>query len=446
MGAYSNASNWAKTELDKANEYELIPDSLKGADMTKPITREEFAELAVKLYEKTTSTAAQPVSPNPFTDTTNPEILKAFKVGVTTGTSATTFAPKQLTNREQVATMLSRAIRVMAQGADFSTAGAPVFEDQKDISSWALEHVKFMSKSGIIKGTNNKFMPKAVTTAQIAAGYATTTREMAIAMSVRAFEQFKGGKSSSTTGASPTASTSKQNEQPKITAATGMPSPKGAGLSGVWMGNYVPFGQYSPQQRYLIMYEDGTFYHDIPWEGLAEFDRAKSQKDEHQMDAWGKYTFNGKTGTWKYDRTTTAPATEMKINAAGNLEIGMDTYYRINSVDGLHLNGAWTTYADPKDPDLKKGGVQPIIRFTSDGRFKDEGINTKVFDFLFYGKGENEIAPGEGSYDIKDFTLTLKYDDGRVHKAAFSLVFKAKPEPSPGVIYMYRTWMVKMDW
>jgi len=191
MSAYSNASNWAKTELDKADQYGLIPDSLKGADMTRPITREEFAELAVKLYEKTTGKAAEAASQNPFIDTANPEILKAFKVGVTTGTSATTFAPKQLTNREQVATMLSRAIRVMAPGADFSTTEAPAFADEKDISPWAMEHVKYMSKSGIIKGTDGKFMPKAVTTAQIAAGYATTTREMAIAMSVRAYEQFK---------------------------------------------------------------------------------------------------------------------------------------------------------------------------------------------------------------------------------------------------------------
>jgi hypothetical protein len=191
MAAYSNVSKWAKTELDKANEYELIPASLKGADMTKPITREEFAELAVKLYEKTTGTTAPIASPNPFTDTDNTEILKAFKIGVTTGTSATTFEPKELMNREQVATMLSRDIRLMAPKGDFSTTGAPTFTDQKDISSWALDHVKFMSKSGIIKGADGKFKPKSITPAQIASGYATTTREMAIAMSVRAYEQFK---------------------------------------------------------------------------------------------------------------------------------------------------------------------------------------------------------------------------------------------------------------
>ena len=186
--AYTNASAWAKSELDEASEKGLIPESLMGADMTKPITREEFAELAVKLYEKTTGTKAKAASPNPFTDTKNPEILKAFELGVTTGTSATTFTPKALTNREQVASMLSRAIRKMVPDGDFSTAGAPTFTDERKISSWALEHVKYMSKLGIIKGADGKFMPKATTTAETASGYATTTREQAVAMSLRTFK------------------------------------------------------------------------------------------------------------------------------------------------------------------------------------------------------------------------------------------------------------------
>lgn len=189
--SYSDASNWAKPELDKAADYGLIPDSLKGADMTKSITREEFAEVAIKLYEKTTGFIPYTTVANPFTDTKNPEILKAYQIGITAGTSATTFEPNKLINREQVASMLSRAIRVMVPTADFSTNGAPTFKDEKHISIWALEHVKYMSKIGIIKGTDGNFMPKAITSTQIAEGYANTTREQAIAMGVRAFEKYK---------------------------------------------------------------------------------------------------------------------------------------------------------------------------------------------------------------------------------------------------------------
>lgn len=188
MDAYSIASSWAMPELDKANEYGLIPTSLKGEDMTKPITREEFAEVAILLYEKATGRMGVPITPNPFNDTTNPQILKAFNIGIVKGISTTSFAPNDLTNREQVATMLSRAIRCIVPDGDFSTNDSPSFSDQKDISSWAMEHVQYMAKLEIIKGADGKFMPKAVTSAQTAAGYATTTREHALAMSVRSFD------------------------------------------------------------------------------------------------------------------------------------------------------------------------------------------------------------------------------------------------------------------
>ena len=186
---YSKASLWAEPELNKASEYGLIPDILKGADMTKPITREEFCELAVLLYEKVTETTAAPASPNPFTDTTNSQVLKAYALGITTGTSDTTFSPKTLINREQCATMLFRAIKAIAPNADYSVTGVRDFPDQQFISSWAVDATKYMSKLGIIKGDEaGNFMPRATTTAQTAAGYGMATREAAVLMTVRTAE------------------------------------------------------------------------------------------------------------------------------------------------------------------------------------------------------------------------------------------------------------------
>lgn len=187
---YRNASDWSKSELQKAYDLGLIPDILKGADMTKPITREEFAELAVTLYEKVTGQKSEPVSPNPFTDTANPQILKAYNLGITAGTSQTTFSPIVLINREQCATMLFRAIKAIHPQGDYSIAGVKDFPDQKDISPWANEATKYMNKIGIITGDEQgNFMPKATTPAQEAAGYGMATREQAIALSVRTYDR-----------------------------------------------------------------------------------------------------------------------------------------------------------------------------------------------------------------------------------------------------------------
>lgn len=187
---WSNASTWAAPELQKAIDAGLVPEILRGADMTKAITREEFCELSVLLYEKTTGKAAEAVAANPFTDTANPQILKAYKLGITSGTSAATFSPRVLINREQCAAMLFRAIKSIRPDGDFNTAGVKDFPDQKHISGWAVEATKYMSKAGIISGNKEgEFMPKAVTTAQEAAGYGMATREQAIAMSMRAYEK-----------------------------------------------------------------------------------------------------------------------------------------------------------------------------------------------------------------------------------------------------------------
>jgi hypothetical protein len=86
-------SDWAETEVSQAAQDGLVPESIKSKDLTAPITREEFCELAVLLYEKTSGEMARPASPNPFSDTANPEILKAYALEITLGMTPTTFEP-----------------------------------------------------------------------------------------------------------------------------------------------------------------------------------------------------------------------------------------------------------------------------------------------------------------------------------------------------------------
>lgn len=224
---YKDASSWAKPELQEAYDAGLIPDILKGADMTRPITREEFAELALLLHEKSTGRQAAPYSPNPFTDTVNPQVLKAYALGITTGTSKTTFSPNVLINREQCATMLYRTIKSIAPDSEHSISGVKDFPDQKDISSWAVEGTKFLFKLGVIKGdSNGNFMPKAVTSAQEATGYGMATREAAILMTVRTSKKLPDISAESTSGkieSTPeTAASPAQNLNSLIGKATGI--------------------------------------------------------------------------------------------------------------------------------------------------------------------------------------------------------------------------------
>ena len=191
-------SAWAKPEMDKAEAMNLIPEVLKNQDLTKSITRAEFAAVAVKVFENLSGGKAVPIVNNPFTDPKDVEVLKAYGIGAVNGTSATTFTPDALLNREQCATMLTRVFkRITLAGwtlendsrfrLDYKMPAR--FADDGEISDYARDSVYFMAANGIINGVGgNKFAPKNTTTAQEAQGYANATREQALAIAVRMVE------------------------------------------------------------------------------------------------------------------------------------------------------------------------------------------------------------------------------------------------------------------
>ncbi len=179
MPAYEGASNWAKKELDKAADYGLITDSIRS-NISGNITREEFAEIAVKLYEVYTGKKAEAGSMS-FADCSNPEVLKAANLGLVTGVGNNKYAPKQLVTREQMATILLRALKVINPSADYSTAGSVKFADDSKVKKYARDGVYFCSKAGIVTGVGkNMFNPEG-----------NASREMAVIVCTRAYEYFK---------------------------------------------------------------------------------------------------------------------------------------------------------------------------------------------------------------------------------------------------------------
>lgn len=176
---YNGASNWAKPELDKALTYGFITDRIRG-NMSDNISREEFAEVAVKVYEHYTGTAAVYKDMSAFTDTQNPEIFKAYTLGIVNGMGNNKFYPNLLISRDQMAVMLYRLVKAIAPETDFSITGAPVFADEKDIPGWAINEVMFMSLHGFVNGTGgNLFEP-----------WRNSTREQAVAVAVRVYEYY----------------------------------------------------------------------------------------------------------------------------------------------------------------------------------------------------------------------------------------------------------------
>jgi len=188
-------AGWATEELEQADALGLIPDSLRGADLTRPITRREFAGVVVKLFENLTDTKVTPIAINPFSDTSDTDVLKALNANLMVGIGGGLFAPDRLLNRQEAATALTRVFkRSFIEGWTFANDESykiiytmpALFADDANISGWARDSVYFMAANGIVKGKGgNMFAPRNMTSAEEAGNYAGSMRQEAIIMSYR---------------------------------------------------------------------------------------------------------------------------------------------------------------------------------------------------------------------------------------------------------------------
>ncbi len=175
----STASSWAVSEIEQAIESGLTIDEILS-DLQKDITRHEFCQISVKLYEKMTGRTASPVSPNPFNDTSDAEILKAYNLGITAGVAPDRFAPDLSITRQEICAMLTRALKAAIPSLNTSVTNPAVFADEYAIADWAIISVRYLNSKGIMMGVGgNRINP-----------LGNTTREQAIALVLRTYEAF----------------------------------------------------------------------------------------------------------------------------------------------------------------------------------------------------------------------------------------------------------------
>lgn len=157
-------STWAREEIQEANRLKATTEGL-SSEYQASLTRAEFVELLVKTYESVTGEVIDiSTIKNPFKDTNKIYLLKAYAIGIVSGTSSTTFSPDQLVTREQMVVMLIR----MIQGVEIKLSVVILedsmiseFSDHEAIASWAESSVAKAVANKIVSGVGeNKFSPK----------------------------------------------------------------------------------------------------------------------------------------------------------------------------------------------------------------------------------------------------------------------------------------------
>ena len=139
-------SNWALPEIDAARLNGLV---ISDADKNyqNNVSRELFCRQVVNMVETVLGHEVSITISNPFADTSDEDIIKAYQLGVVNGVSETKFVPNDPITREQIAAMMMRGARKLDDLTGKAFADAPdisgiTFSDQGEISGWALEDIK----------------------------------------------------------------------------------------------------------------------------------------------------------------------------------------------------------------------------------------------------------------------------------------------------------------
>ena len=171
-------SSWTKAEVEASRALNIIPLDIDHS-YQNDITRAEFSKLALHTLatakkqplEDLLIEESNMLDTSKITDTSDPEVLAAYSLGIIAGKGNNKLEPNGLITREEAATMIAR----VAEKLSISNQGSEnTFADQKNIADWAKEHVEYVSSikeqstnySVMSTVGNNNFSPKSSFTKQ----------------------------------------------------------------------------------------------------------------------------------------------------------------------------------------------------------------------------------------------------------------------------------------
>lgn len=158
------ASSWALPELKTLYERNMISPIL-WQDFQQDITRAEFVHLLVTVHNaKFSHIAASSTKPSSFSDLSGnifaADIIKAYGLGITSGTSDTTFSPDNPLTRQEAAKLLCTFLGKM-RGIDIplDVTRISYYTDAYTISDWAIPYVAYAHDENIMQGSGTNFNP-----------------------------------------------------------------------------------------------------------------------------------------------------------------------------------------------------------------------------------------------------------------------------------------------
>lgn len=149
---------WGKASINALASKNIINGDGNGKFRpADPVTRAEFVKMLVLALEVSNTKAEASFDDVKADSWAYPYIASASSLGIINGVGESKFAPDAFITREDMSVIVHRALTLFA--VEFTQKGEE-FDDSALISSYAQNAVSSLSGSGIIKGSDSKFMPK----------------------------------------------------------------------------------------------------------------------------------------------------------------------------------------------------------------------------------------------------------------------------------------------
>ncbi len=215
---------------------------------------------------------------------------------------------------------------------------------------------------------------------------------------------------------------------------------KGDGITGDWQGISMSVGLSKPgaelgaeyKGKHLIFFSNGQAYFgtNFPVEGLDELNTWI--KAENNRRDWGTYTFSNGQGVLKlpYADILLRMENDKLVITTNKTDHG---FIKTKFFDGARFNGVYALSS--KDFSGKETGKTPVISFTADGKFTDNGA-LNILNHAYVDCINSANEPGSGTYEVKNYSVVFNYNDGRKIKIAFTGADYDKNNPSPPTLRM----------
>lgn len=150
---------WAREAAVNSLFHEIAYSEFMS-EYDRPVTRAEFAMIAVNVYRIASGRETGKPVQYTFTDISDSkykeEIQTAKNLGIVKGTNEaqTLYSPSNLVTRQEICVMIYRILQIIDPDYNYADIKENAFYDRNIIAGWAIKEVDFAYNEGIMQGTS----------------------------------------------------------------------------------------------------------------------------------------------------------------------------------------------------------------------------------------------------------------------------------------------------